>query len=139
MQEIKEKLESLRQQIRRHEYLYYVESNPEISDKEFDILLKQLEELEKQYPELVTPDSPTQRVGGSVTSFDSIRHRVPMMSIENSYSLPDIMEWIDRCEKLLNRSPFPVVAELKIDGISGSFNYNEGILTFCIPTTSSLA
>lgn len=128
MQEIKEKLESLRQQIRRHEYLYYVESNPEISDKEFDILLKQLEELEKQYPELVTPDSPTQRVGGSVTSFDSIRHRVPMMSIENSYSLPDIMEWLDRCEKLLNRSPFPVVAELKIDGISGSFNYNEGIL-----------
>ena len=128
MQEIKNKLESLRKQIRRHEYLYYVESNPEISDMEFDILLKELESLEKQYPELITPDSPTQRVGGTVTSFESIRHRVPMMSIENSYSIEDITDWAVRCEKLLNRSPFPVVAELKIDGISGSFNYNNGIL-----------
>ncbi|MBR4569634.1 MAG: NAD-dependent DNA ligase LigA, partial [Candidatus Riflebacteria bacterium] len=128
MDEISEKIETLRKQIRRHEYLYYVKSDPEISDTEFDMLLKELEALEKQHPELVTPDSPTQRVGGSVTSFDSITHRVPMLSIENSYSLPDILDWIARCEKQLNRSPFPVVAELKIDGVSGSFNYNNGQL-----------
>ena len=128
MQEIIEKLENLRNRIKRHEHLYYVEGNPEISDLEFDQLLKQLQDLEKEHPDLITPDSPTQRVGGSVTSFESIKHRVPMMSIENSYSLPDIMEWLVRCEKLLNRSPFPVVAELKIDGISGSFNYNQGQL-----------
>ena len=128
MDEITEKIETLRKQIRRHEYLYYVKSDPEISDTEFDMLLKELEALEKQHPELITPDSPTQRVGGSVTSFDSITHRVPMLSIENSYSLPDILDWIARCEKQLNRSPFPVVAELKIDGVSGSFNYNNGHL-----------
>ena len=87
-----------------------------------------LEALEKEHPELITPDSPTQRVGGAVTSFESITHRVPMLSIENSYSLNDITDWVLRCEKLLNRSPFPVVAELKIDGVSGSFNYNKGQL-----------
>ena len=128
MQEIKEKIENLRNKIRRHEYLYYVESNPEISDTEFDMMLKELEALEKEHPELITPDSPTQRVGGAVTSFESITHRVPMLSIENSYSLNDITDWVLRCEKLLNRSPFPVVAELKIDGVSGSFNYNKGQL-----------
>ena len=128
MQELIEKIESLRKQIRRHEYLYYVESNPEISDTEFDMLLKELEAIEKEHPELITPDSPTQRVGGAVTSFDSVTHRVPMLSIENSYSLNDITDWILRCEKQLNRSPFPIVAELKIDGVSGSFNYNNGQL-----------
>lgn len=128
MQEIKEKIENLRNKIRRHEYLYYVESNPEISDTEFDMMLKELEALEKEHPELITPDSPTQRVGGAVTSFESITHRVPMLSIENSYSLNDITDWVLRCEKLLNRSPFPVVAELKIDGVSGSFNYDKGRL-----------
>ncbi len=126
MEDIKTLLESLRKQIRRHEYLYYVEADPEISDGEFDRLLAKLHELEKQHPELVTPDSPTQRVGESVTSFAAIQHRVPMMSIENSYSPADIDDWLNRCEKLLGRSPFPVVAELKIDGVSGTFNYRNG-------------
>ena len=136
MQEIIEKLENLANNIRlgmlmcngSHELLSFNASAAELLELEFDQLLKQLQELEKEHPDLITPDSPTQRVGGSVTSFESIKHRVPMMSIENSYSLPDIMEWLVRCEKLLNRSPFPVVAELKIDGISGSFNYNQGQL-----------
>ena len=125
MQDIIEKIESLRKQIKRHEYLYYVKSDPEISDTEFDMLLKELEALEKEHPELITPDSPTQRVGGAVTSFESVTHRVPMLSIENSYSINDILDWVARCEKQLNRSPFPIVAELKIDGVSGSFNYNN--------------
>ena len=119
---------ALRDKIRRHERLYYVESNPEISDGEFDRLLEQLQSLEKAHPELITPDSPTQRIGEALTSFNSIKHRVPMLSIENSYSESDISEWVVRLEKLLNRSIFPVVAELKIDGVSGSFNYCDGLL-----------
>ncbi len=128
MQELKNQIEELRKRIRRHEYLYYVEASPEISDGEFDRLLEELKAIEKAHPELITPDSPTQRVGESITSFNSIRHRVPMMSIENSYSAGDINDWLTRCEKLLGQSPFPMVAELKIDGVSGTFNYLDGSL-----------
>lgn len=128
MEDVKSRIEILRNTIRRHERLYYVEAEPEISDGEFDRLLAELHELEKSHPELITPDSPTQRVGESVTSFTAVRHRVPMMSIENSYSAADINDWLVRCEKLLGQSPFPVVAELKIDGVSGTFHYSQGIL-----------
>lgn len=126
--EIKDKIEKLRNSIKHHEYMYYVESNPEISDHEFDILMHELEDLETQYPELISPDSPTQRVGGAITSFESITHRIPMMSIENSYSAADITDWLIRCESLVGKKPFPVVAELKIDGVSGSFHYDNGVL-----------
>ncbi|MDD3145986.1 MAG: NAD-dependent DNA ligase LigA [Candidatus Riflebacteria bacterium] len=127
MDELKSRLEALRNKIRRHEYLYYVEVEPEISDGEFDRLVEQLKEIETAHPELITPDSPTQRVGESVTSFSPVKHRVPMMSIENSYSAGDINDWLIRCEKLLGQNPFPVVAELKIDGVSGTFHYANGI------------
>lgn len=126
--EVRKKLDGLRNLIRRHEHLYFVEANPEITDGEFDRLMQQLKDLEAAYPDLITPDSPTQRVGESVTSFNSVKHRVPMMSIENSYSAGDINDWLTRCEKLLGRSPFPVVAELKIDGVSGTFHYRDGAL-----------
>ncbi|MFZ5949171.1 MAG: DNA ligase LigA-related protein, partial [Candidatus Rifleibacteriota bacterium] len=126
--QIIEEIESLRDEIRRHEHLYFVKAAPEISDREFDTLMHQLIEMEKQYPELITPDSPTQRVGEAVTSFNTVTHRVPMMSIENSYSLNDIADWLGRIEKLAGRSVFPVVAELKIDGVSGSFHYQNGHL-----------
>ncbi len=126
--EVRKKLDDLRNLIRRHEHLYFVEANPEITDGEFDRLMQQLKDLEAAYPDLITPDSPTQRVGESVTSFNSVKHRVPMMSIENSYSAGDINDWLTRCEKLLGRSPFPVVAELKIDGVSGTFHYRDGAL-----------
>lgn len=128
MEDVKKRLEDLKNLIRKHEYLYYVEANPEISDMEFDRLLEELQAIESANPDWVTPDSPTQRVGDSVTSFLTVRHRVPMMSIENSYSTGDIHEWLERCEKLLGQSPFPVVAELKIDGVSGTFNYRDGSL-----------
>ena len=88
--EVRKRLDDLRNLIRRHEYLYFVEANPEITDGEFDRLMQQLKDLEAAYPDLITPDSPTQRVGESVTSFNSVKHRVPMMSIENSYSAGDI-------------------------------------------------
>ena len=125
---VEKRLEFLRTQIRHYEYAYYVESNSEISDKEFDLLLEELIELERVHPKLVTEDSPTQRVGGIAASFETITHRVPMMSIENSYTFSEISNWLTRCEKQLHKSPFPVVAELKIDGVSGSFGYNNGKL-----------
>ncbi|GAB4281130.1 MAG: NAD-dependent DNA ligase LigA [Candidatus Rifleibacteriota bacterium] len=124
--EITSRIEALREEIRKHEYLYFVKAEPEISDQEFDQLMKQLIELEKEHPELITPDSPTQRIGEAVTSFNTIRHRIPMMSIDNSYSIGDICNWVERLEKLAGRSIFPVVAELKIDGVSGSFHYRNG-------------
>lgn len=127
--EIIGKIEELRKEIRRHEYLYFVKAQPEIGDREFDLLMQQLQELERQHPTLVTPDSPTQRVGEAVTSFNTVRHRVPMMSIDNSYSLNDVEEWLSRLEKIAGRQVFPIVAELKIDGVSGSFTYESGMLT----------
>jgi DNA ligase (NAD+) len=139
MEAIKLRVEQLRKELQRHEYWYYVESNPQISDKEFDLLLSELSNLEKSHPELITPSSPTQRVGGVATGFETVAHRVPMMSIDNSYSFSDISSWIARTEKLLEKalSPageprpstiFPLIAELKIDGVSGSFSYENGEL-----------
>lgn len=126
MENIGDQITRLREQIRFHEHLYFVEGNPQISDREFDQLMQDLQKLESENPELITPDSPTQRLGETVTSFHSVKHRVPMMSIDNSYSAADIIDWLTRSEKLAGRSIFPVVAELKIDGVSGSFTYREG-------------
>ncbi|PKL43226.1 MAG: DNA ligase (NAD(+)) LigA [Candidatus Riflebacteria bacterium HGW-Riflebacteria-1] len=122
------RLEELRRIIRHHERQYFVLATPEISDRQFDELMAELQSIEKQHPELVTPDSPTQRVGEAVTSFNTVKHRVPMMSIENSYSTGDIVDWLNRLEKAAGTSVFPVVAELKIDGVSGSFTYRDGML-----------
>lgn len=122
------RLEELRKIIRHHEYCYFVLAVSEISDREFDELMSELKSLEQQHPHLITPDSPTQRVGEAVTSFTTVRHRVPMMSIENSYSTGDIIDWLNRLEKAAGTIIFPVVAELKIDGVSGSFAYTDGRL-----------
>jgi DNA ligase (NAD+) len=122
------RINRLREEIRHHEYLYFTLGTPQITDQEFDLLMHELKQLELQHPWLITADSPTQRVGESVTSFNSITHRVPMMSIDNSYSANDLAEWLNRLEKLAGRNVFPVVAELKIDGVSGSFHYRDGQL-----------
>lgn len=122
------KLEKLRKSIRHHEYCYFVLAEPEITDHEFDELMSELKSLEQEYPHLITPDSPTQRVGEAVTSFVTVKHRIPMMSIENSYSAGDIIDWLNRLEKAAGTGIFPVVAELKIDGVSGSFAYDSGRL-----------
>ncbi len=121
---INERIQQLRKELRKHEHLYYVKSEPVISDIEYDRLYKELAELEKANPHLITPDSPTQRIGETVTSFLTRPHRVPMMSIDNSYSINDIKDWILRLEKLAGRDVFPIVAELKIDGVSGSLHYS---------------
>jgi DNA ligase (NAD+) len=127
---IRQQIEELRRQIDYHNHKYYVEAAPEISDREFDRLMKQLEELEGQHPEFVTPDSPTQRVGGQpIAGFRPVRHRVPMLSIDNTYNEADLREFDNRVQRLLKGENPRYVVEQKIDGVSVSLLYEEGRLT----------
>jgi DNA ligase, NAD-dependent len=121
-------IESLRAQIDRHNDLYYQSDAPEISDFEFDLLLERLKKLEAEHPDLITPDSPTQRVGGKSESFKPFIHTIPLMSLDNSYSLDDLKAFTERCERLADGRKVDYVAELKIDGLSVSLHYHEGIL-----------
>ncbi len=121
----------LRDQIRHHDRKYYVEAAPEISDRDYDRLIDELRGLEEAHPELVTADSPTQRVGDEpVPGLEPVRHRVPMMSIDNTYSPEDLAAWGRRVEKLLADSGQPIewVLELKIDGVAVSLTYDQGLL-----------
>jgi len=128
---IKKEIEDLRDKIRYHDRRYYVLNDPEISDKEYDDLLKKLIELEKKYPQLIIPDSPTQRVSGQVLEgFPSIRHRVKMLSLDNTYSIDEVRQWQERVKRALKKDiSLDFVAELKIDGISCSLTYEKGVLT----------
>jgi DNA ligase (NAD+) len=120
----------LRQLLHRHNYLYYVDARPEISDKEFDGLMKELESIEAAHPELVTPDSPTQRVGGlPVEGFVTVAHRVPMLSIDNTYSATELREFDARIRKLLGKEAVRYVVELKIDGVAISLTFTDGLFT----------
>ena len=115
-QSAEKQIKSLRDEIRRHEDLYYLEDNPEISDQEYDALLEELRELERQHPELVTPDSPTQRVGGRpAEGFPEFVHRRPMLSLDNSYNIDELRAFDARCRKLGDGQPLEYVAELKIE------------------------
>jgi len=129
LEKIKAEIEHLRAEINRHNELYYQKSAPEISDYEFDQLLEKLKKLEQEYPQFVTPDSPTQRVGGKAEGFKPFYHKVPMMSLENSYSIEDLKEFDARCKKLADGRQFEYVAELKIDGVSAALHYENGVLT----------
>jgi DNA ligase (NAD+) len=121
-------IEKLRAEIDRHSDLYYQKAEPEISDFEFDQLLEQLKALETEQPELITPDSPTQRIGGKADSLKPFTHKVPLMSLDNSYDLDDLKAFTERCEKLAEGRFLEYVAELKIDGLSVSLHYDDGIL-----------
>ena len=122
-------MEKLREKIRYHEHRYYVLDNPEISDFEFDQLMKKLEALEKKHPAWVNPASPTQRVGGQpAEEFPKVRHTVPMLSLDNSYSVEELKEFDRRVRELTGRSRVDYTAELKLDGVSMSLVYREGIL-----------
>jgi DNA ligase (NAD+) len=122
-------IESLREEIRRHEELYYVHDNPEISDAEYDALLVRLQQLETEYPEFVTPDSPTQRVGGRpAEGFPEYVHRRPMLSLDNSYNIEELRAFDERCRKLADGRNLEYVAELKIDGLSIAVHYENGVL-----------
>jgi DNA ligase (NAD+) len=120
----------LRKEINHHNHLYYVEAAPVISDRDFDRLLQELTELEKAHPELVTPDSPTQRVGGApIPGFVEVTHKVPMLSIENSYDEADLRKFDADVKKALGPKATPeYMVELKIDGVSMSVTYENGLL-----------
>ncbi|OUO57625.1 NAD-dependent DNA ligase LigA [Candidatus Avelusimicrobium gallicola] len=125
----KEEIERLKKLINYHNNLYYNLDNPILSDTQYDELYKQLKDLEDQYPQYRTKNSPTQRVGGQAgTMFSPVRHTTPMLSLDNSYSADDIREWYARAEKTLQRNDFEMVVEGKIDGVSCSLTYENGIL-----------
>lgn len=126
---VQKEIESLRGQIRKHDRLYYIEAAPVISDLEYDKLLKRLQELEAKHPELVTPDSPTQRVGDApVSELQSVTHAQPMLSIDNTYSVEELREFAARTNKLLDGEPVTWVVEYKIDGVAVSLRYENGLL-----------
>ncbi|MDD8025580.1 MAG: NAD-dependent DNA ligase LigA [Acidobacteriota bacterium] len=123
------RIEALRREIVYHERKYYIDNDPQISDAEYDGLMKELESLEALHPDLVSPDSPTRRVGGApVESFAAVRHRIPMMSLDNVFSVADLEEFGRRMEKLLPGRTVTYVAELKIDGLGISLLYRDGRL-----------
>jgi DNA ligase (NAD+) len=125
---VEKEIEKLRDQIRYHEHRYYVLDDPEISDYEFDKLMQALHDLERQHPELVTADSPTQRVGGAVAeTLPKVRHQVPMLSLDNTYSIDELKNFDRRVRELSGRSNVEYVGELKLDGLSMSLNYHHGV------------
>jgi len=126
----KEKIEKLKKQIDGHNYLYYIENNPEISDSEFDKLLKELRTLESYFPDLMTPDSPSQRVGGYVgEGFNTVRHKTPMMSIDNINNDEEAYNFDKRVKKFLEiNADIEYLCEPKFDGVSASLTYDNGLL-----------
>lgn len=124
-----ERILELRKELNRHNHNYYVLNNPEISDKEFDMLMKELEALEKEHPELYDSLSPTQRVGSDLSKgFDHIIHERPMLSLANTYSIGEVDEWFDRVKKGLEGEDFEITGEMKYDGTSISLTYEGGRL-----------
>ncbi len=127
---IKKEIEELRGKLRRHEYLYYVLSQPEISDKEYDDLIVKLKSLEDKYPQYQSSDSPTQRLSGGVSAgFKTVKHKVGMFSLDNTYSIEELKAWEERVRKGLSKDAiFEYVVELKIDGVSANLTYAGGKL-----------
>jgi DNA ligase (NAD+) len=124
-----QKIKSLREQIRKHDYLYYVLNQPQISDQKYDQLLRELKNLEQQNPELITPDSPTQRVSGEpIKGFEQVKHSIEMLSIDNTYSADELRDFDQRIAKGLGTKNYSYVVELKIDGLAISLRYEKGLL-----------
>ncbi len=130
MSEIRQRIEQLRQQLQKANYAYYVEDNPIMEDAVYDRLYRQLQELETEYPELITSDSPTQRVGDKPASeFVSVKHNIPLYSLENAFNLEELAKWNDRASRLASdTNNFEYVCELKIDGSAIALTYERGIL-----------
>lgn len=129
VKDVRQQIEELRNEIRRHEYLYYVLDQPEITDAEFDRLMRRLQELESEHPELVTPDSPTQRVGGKPREgFVTAPHSSPMLSLDNALNEAELRDFDRRVRSLLGGEPYRYVAELKLDGLSMAVRYRDGVL-----------
>lgn len=127
--DVEKKIEALREKIRHHEYLYYVLDQPEISDAEFDKLMRQLKDAEAEHPELLAADSPTQRVGGKPREgFVKVRHSSPMLSLDNTYNEDELRDWERRVHELSGRKDVDYVCELKLDGMSLALIYEDGKL-----------
>ena len=128
MEDIK-RIEELRNQLHHHNYLYYVQNSPTLSDQEFDHLMRELQDLEAKHPEVYDPNSPTQRVGSDLsTGFTQVRHRYPMLSLANTYNEQEVANWYENVRKDLDGQPFEVCCELKYDGLSISLTYEQGRL-----------
>ena len=128
-EEAKAEIIRLSEEIERHNRLYYIENTPEISDYDFDMLLEKLQRLEAQFPELAFDHSPTKRVGGDITKkFESVEHRFPMLSLSNTYSEEEIIDWENRIKKMSD-SAISYVCELKYDGVAIGIRYENGVLT----------
>jgi DNA ligase (NAD+) len=126
---IQKKLEALREKIRHHEYRYYVLDDPEMSDADFDKLMNELKRLEAEHPELITPDSPTQRVGGKPREgFVKAKHSSPMLSLDNAYGEEELRDWERRAHELTGRTDLEYMCELKLDGMSLALVYSDGRL-----------
>ncbi|MCP4653274.1 MAG: NAD-dependent DNA ligase LigA [Candidatus Omnitrophica bacterium] len=130
MNSVEKQIQKLRESIRHHDWRYYVISDPEISDKEYDELFKNLQSLEEKHPEFITNDSPTQRVsGGVLEGFSTVSHREKMLSLDNTYSIDELKEWESRIKRAIKRDvAFEYMVELKIDGVSCSLTYQDGAL-----------
>jgi DNA ligase (NAD+) len=126
--EAKQRIEKLKKEISHYSYLYHVLDRPEISDAVFDSLKHELYKLEQQYPELITSDSPTQRVGGKpLAKFEKTRHKSPMLSIEDVFSEQELYEWEERIQKLVASQKLDYFAEMKIDGFGIALIYKNGV------------
>ncbi|MBM4026569.1 MAG: NAD-dependent DNA ligase LigA, partial [Planctomycetes bacterium] len=127
--DLKNRIDRLRREIRRHDYLYYIQNQPEIGDRQYDELFAELKALEAEHPELVTPDSPTQRVAGRpLGEFATVRHAIPMLSVDNTYSADELKAFDERVRKLLDTTDYDYVVEHKIDGLAVNLRYEQGVL-----------
>jgi len=130
LDKVKERIEQLRGEINHHNYRYYVLDSPEISDAEYDELMKELKQLEEQYPQFLTPDSPTQRVGAApVEAFGVVEHPLPLLSLGNAFSQEELLAWYTRTLKLTGEKQFDFVCEHKLDGLAVALTYVNGQLT----------
>ena len=121
------RIETLREGIRRHDHLYYTKAQPEISDQQYDALLRELRDLEEQHPQLITPDSPTQRVGEQpIAGFEHVTHAIPMRSIDNTYSPEELRQFDERIRKGLGDEAYEYVVDPKIDGVAVALRYEDG-------------
>ncbi len=129
LEEAKKKIETLRETLQRHNRLYYLETAPEITDREYDRLMRELIDLEAAFPELITPDSPSRRVGGApLEKFQTIEHKVPMLSLDNTYSREELQDFDGRVAKVLGAGKYDYFVEEKIDGVSIALVYEKGFL-----------
>ena len=129
----RERIDALRRRIEHHNYLYYVLNQPSVSDREYDLLLRELQELESRYPQFDSPSSPTKRIGEKLTDgFRSVAHEIPMLSISNTYEPGELRDFDQRTRRFLNlddNDPLEYTVELKIDGVSISILYENGELS----------